>query len=117
MDTMVTITFDAMWIVDLLLIVFLGIPIFIIFGIPLLVSIGLKLRLLPPYGEVVKFFDEDFSDKHYQDWLKKSPALFFSFVSIELYTSYVLVKIIRPFVKLYRWVVNDGGKEDESNNK
>jgi len=88
-------------IVSWLLIIFIGIPVCIMFIIPSLAFLGERIKWIPSFNFLLKYFDVDISQPPYCDWMERSPILFISMTSIELYISFFLVKVL----KLFKWIV------------
>jgi hypothetical protein len=92
---------DFTTIFELLLIIFIGIPFVIIFIIPLLVYLGEKTKRIPSFTFLLIYFKIDITKPPYSEWMERSPILFVSMTSIEIYVSYYLIKLIR----LFKWIV------------
>ena len=96
---------DVMLIIDVLLIVFIGIPFLMVFIIPLLILYAGKIKGIPSLEYLVKYFNVDISKPPYCDYMERSPALFLFWCGLELYISYLLVVILKPMkwlaIRLY----------------
>ncbi len=78
-----------------ILVIVIGIPLSIAFIIPTLVYLGEKSKRIPSFAFLLKFFNVDITKPPYCDWMERSPMLFLSLTSIELYVSFYLIKIVK----------------------
>jgi hypothetical protein len=81
------------WILTIILIIVIGIPFLIVMIIPTLVYFlgkkGISLEFL------IKYFNVDVTKEPYSKWMEKHPFIFVGLTSIELYTSYFTILIIK----------------------
>jgi len=83
-----------------ILIIVIGIPFAVAVIIPMLVYLGQKTKRIPNFDFLLRYFNVDISQPPYCDWMERSPILFLSLTSIELYVSYYLIKLIGVF----KWI-------------
>jgi hypothetical protein len=81
----------------IIIFVLIGIPLLVIFIIPSFALFIAKRIGLPSFNDLLMKFNVDIFSEPYQSWIKRNYVIFVSLTSLELYTSYFLIKIIGWF--------------------
>ena len=90
------------WLLTAILIIVIGIPFLVVMIIPALIYLGSKGKKIPSLDFLIKYFGVDVSQPPYSEWMKKHPMIFVGMTSIELYTSYLLIFILRPIKRFFK---------------
>jgi hypothetical protein len=92
------------WVLTAILIIVIGIPFLLVMVIPALVYINAKNKRMPSLEDLIKYFNVDVSQPPYSEWMKKHPMIFVGMTSIELYTSWILIHLLKPVKNFFRKV-------------
>lgn len=90
------------WMITVILLIIVGIPLMIAIVIPLIVYKFGSSKRFPSFEYLLEYFKVDVSQKPYCDWIQKHPLIYLSLTSIELYTSYYLIILIKGIKSIWR---------------
>jgi ABC-type amino acid transport system permease subunit len=109
---------DFWGIIEWLIAIVVGIPLLIVIIIPTLVYLGARTKRVPSFTFLLNYFEVDITKPPYSDWMERSAVLFIGMTSLEIYTSWYLIKLFRgikwvatKIVNLFKWYVKRQWKQ------
>jgi hypothetical protein len=82
-------------VLTILLVIFIGIPFMVVMIIPSIIYIASRRKWIPTLEWMIQYFKVDINQPPYSEWMDKHPLIFVCLTSVELYTSYYLIYLIR----------------------